>query len=113
MFYATWIDLGDEFGVTSYVFYTSGAAYLGFQFYVQALQDKLKVDIVELKDSDTEFTIPSYVNPVSTKFIPTVLFKPDSFAIVHNMARRLREVKGIMVNTFSALGAWVALVWIK
>ncbi|XVF71140.1 hypothetical protein PTKIN_Ptkin12aG0012100 [Pterospermum kingtungense] len=103
MFYATWVDLADEFGVPSYVFYSSGAAFLGFQFYMQALHDEQKVDIVELKDSDAEFNIPSYVNPVSTKFIPTVMFKPDSFDVVHNVARRLRDVKGIMVNTFSEL----------
>ncbi|XVF20968.1 hypothetical protein REPUB_Repub12eG0049800 [Reevesia pubescens] len=100
MFLTAFIDLANEFGVPSYVFYTSGAAFLGFQFYMQALHDDQNVDIIELKNSETEFSIPSYVNPVSTKFFPYVMFMPESFTMVNNMARGLREVKGILVNTF-------------
>ncbi|XVF71143.1 hypothetical protein PTKIN_Ptkin12aG0012400 [Pterospermum kingtungense] len=103
MFHTPLTDLADEFGVPSYVFYTSGAAFLGFQFYTQALHDEQNVDIVQLKDSDTEFTIPSYVNPVSTKFFPPLIHQPDFFAAINNLARGLREVKGIMVNTFLEL----------
>ncbi|XWS30947.1 hypothetical protein CRYUN_Cryun23aG0034800 [Craigia yunnanensis] len=107
MFFTPLVDLADEFGVPSYVFYTSGAAFLGFQFYMEALHDEQHVNIVELKDSDTEFTIPSYVNPVSTKFFPTVMFKSETFTMVHNLAKGLRGVKGIMVNTFSELESHV------
>ncbi|XWS75744.1 hypothetical protein CRYUN_Cryun01aG0118300 [Craigia yunnanensis] len=103
MFFSSLVDLADEFGVPSYVFYTSGAAFLGFVFYMQALHDEQNVDIIELKDSDTEFTIPSFVNPVSTKFFPTVIFKPETSTILLNLGRDLRGVKGIMVNTFSEL----------
>ncbi|XVF71133.1 hypothetical protein PTKIN_Ptkin12aG0011400 [Pterospermum kingtungense] len=73
MFHTPLKDLADEFSVPSYVFYTSGAAFLGFQFHMHAFHDEQKVDIVELKDPDTEFTIPSYVNPVSTKFFPPLM----------------------------------------
>ncbi|XVF20972.1 hypothetical protein REPUB_Repub12eG0050200 [Reevesia pubescens] len=103
MFLTAFIDLANEFGVPSYVFYTSGAAFLGFQFYMQALHDDQNVDIIELKDSETEFNIPSYVNPVSTKFFPYIMFKPESFTMINNVARGLREVKGILVNTFLEL----------
>ncbi|XVF71127.1 hypothetical protein PTKIN_Ptkin12aG0010800 [Pterospermum kingtungense] len=103
MFHTPLKDLADEFGVPSYVFYTSGAAFLGFQFYMHAFHDEQNVDISKLKDSDTEFTIPSYVNPVSTKFFPPLMDQPDVFAAINNVARRFREVKGITVNTFSEL----------
>ncbi|KAE8729935.1 Detected protein of confused Function [Hibiscus syriacus] len=46
MFLTPFIDLGNEFGVPSYVFYTSGAAFLGFQFYTLALHDEQNVNIV-------------------------------------------------------------------
>ncbi|XP_022759086.1 anthocyanidin 3-O-glucosyltransferase 2-like [Durio zibethinus] len=101
MFFTPFLDLANEFGVPSYVFYTSGAAFLGFQFFMQALHDEQNVNITELKDSDTEFAIPSYVNSVSTKFFPTVMFTPETFTLLHDIARWMREVKGIMVNTFS------------
>ncbi|XVE72397.1 hypothetical protein DITRI_Ditri11bG0036200 [Diplodiscus trichospermus] len=100
MFFAPLVDLANEFGIPGYVFYTSGAAFLGFQFYVQPLYDEQSVAFAELKDSDIEFTIPFYVNPVSTKFFPTVMFKPETTVMVINLARKLKDAKGIMVNTF-------------
>ncbi|KAE8690111.1 putative UDP-glucose flavonoid 3-O-glucosyltransferase 3 [Hibiscus syriacus] len=95
------VTLANEFGVPSYAFYTAGAGFLGFQFYTQALHDEQNVDFVELKDSDTEFTIPSYVNPVSIRLFPSVMLNPQAVTIFLNMAKGLRAVKGIMVNTFS------------
>ncbi|GMI69089.1 UDP-glucosyl transferase 71B6 [Hibiscus trionum] len=103
MFLTPFIDLANEFGVPSYAFYTSGAAFLGFQFYAQVLHDEQNVEFVELKDSNTEFTVPSYVNPVSTNLFPVDMFNRESFTFLHNMAKGLREMKGIMVNTFSEL----------
>ncbi|KAK9013210.1 hypothetical protein V6N11_041228 [Hibiscus sabdariffa] len=103
MFLTPFIDLANEFGVPSYAFYTSGAAFLGFQFYTQVLHDEQKVKFVELKDSNTEFTIPSYVNPVSTKLFPIDMFNRESFTFLHNMVEGLGKMKGIMVNTFLEL----------
>ncbi|WRX10995.1 hypothetical protein QQP08_003482 [Theobroma cacao] len=55
MFFTTLVDLANEFGVASYVFYTLSAAFLGFQFYMQALHAEQNVDITKLKGSDAEF----------------------------------------------------------
>ncbi|KAG8496153.1 hypothetical protein CXB51_009278 [Gossypium anomalum] len=100
MFLTPFIDLGNELGVPSYVFYTLGAAFLGFQFYILDLHDEQNVNIFELKDSDTEFTIPSYLNPVSSKLFPTFFLKPGSLPVVITLTRRLRKAKGIMISTF-------------
>ncbi|KAE8690105.1 Anthocyanidin 3-O-glucosyltransferase 6 [Hibiscus syriacus] len=54
------VDLANEFGVPNYAFFTSGAGSLGFHLYTQALHDKQKIEFDELKDLDTEFTIPSF-----------------------------------------------------
>ncbi|MBA0820556.1 hypothetical protein Gohar_021171 [Gossypium harknessii] len=80
--------------------YVSGVAFLGFQFYALAFQDEQNVNIIELKDSDTEFTIPSYLNLVSSKLFPNVMLKPKSLPMVNNLVRRLRKAKGIMINMF-------------
>ncbi|XP_017971939.1 PREDICTED: anthocyanidin 3-O-glucosyltransferase 6 [Theobroma cacao] len=103
MFFTALVDLANEFGVASYIFYTSSAAFLGFQFYMQALRDEQNVDITKLKGSDAEFTIPSYVNPIAAKFFPPLMFKPETLIVLLDVARELREVKGIMVNSFLEL----------
>ncbi|KAE8690109.1 putative UDP-glucose flavonoid 3-O-glucosyltransferase 3 [Hibiscus syriacus] len=103
MFLTAFVDLANEFGVPSYAFFTSGAASLGFQFHTQVLYDEQNVNFVDLKDSDTEFAIPSYVNPVSTKYFIDEMFSPTRITFLLNIARGLRKTKGIMVNTFSEL----------
>ncbi|MFQ6628475.1 hypothetical protein Gotur_007960 [Gossypium turneri] len=80
--------------------FSTCVAFLGFQFYALAFQDEQNVNIIELKDSDTEFTIPSYLNLVSSKLFPTVMLKPKSLPMVNNLVRRLRKAKGIMINMF-------------
>ncbi|GMI98515.1 UDP-glucosyl transferase 71B6 [Hibiscus trionum] len=102
-FLTSFVNLANEFGVPSYAFYTSGAGSLGFHLYTQALHDEQKIEFGELKDSDTEFTIPSYVNPVSIKLFPTDLLQPERFTLFRNLTKWIRQVKGIMVNTFSEL----------
>ncbi|KAE8690107.1 UDP-glucose flavonoid 3-O-glucosyltransferase 6 [Hibiscus syriacus] len=97
------IELANEFGVPSYAFYTSGAGSLGFHHYTQALHDEEKIEFGELKDSDTKFTVPSYVNPVSIKLFPSVMFQPESFTLFSNLIKGIREVKGVLINTFSEL----------
>ncbi|KAK6259455.1 hypothetical protein SCA6_013929 [Theobroma cacao] len=82
MFFTTLVDLANEFGVASYVFYTLSAAFLGFQFYMQALHAEQNVDITKLKGSDAE---------------------PETSTMVHDMSKELRKVKGIMANTFLEL----------
>ncbi|XVF71113.1 hypothetical protein PTKIN_Ptkin12aG0009300 [Pterospermum kingtungense] len=52
MFFTSFVDLANEFGVPSYVFFASGAAFLGFVFYIQALFDEQKIDIQKLRESD-------------------------------------------------------------
>ncbi|KAE8685886.1 Pectinesterase [Hibiscus syriacus] len=91
MFLTPFVELANEFGVPSYVFYTSGAAFLGFKFYAQALHDEQNLDLLELKESETEFTVPSYVNPVPTKLFPFIRGRSETVTFFLDLARRLRE----------------------
>ncbi|KAK8491283.1 hypothetical protein V6N13_127938 [Hibiscus sabdariffa] len=97
------VDLANEFGVPSYAFFPSGAGYLDFHLYTEALHYEQQIEFGELKDSDTEFRIPSYVSPVSIKLFPTHMLQPETFTSCRNLAKGMREVKGIMVNTFTEL----------
>nr|QSB46687.1 glycosyltransferase [Rubia yunnanensis] len=104
MFLTSMIDVANEFGVPSYLFYTSGAAFLGLMFHMQKLRDELNVDVTEFEDSDAEIVVGSYMNPVPTKVMPRAFFEKggggDHFI---SLAGRYRETKGIMINTFQEL----------
>ena len=105
MFCTSMIDVADEFGVPSYLFFTSSAAFLGFKFHLQFLHDHEGLDINEFKNSDAELQVPSFANLVPGKVFPSVMFDQEGggteMSLYHT--RRFRQVKGIMVNTFVEL----------
>ncbi|KAL2512561.1 UDP-glycosyltransferase 71B7 [Abeliophyllum distichum] len=106
MFCTSMIDVANEFGVPTYVFFTTTAAILGFLFYLQSLGDEQKLDVTEYKNSNTEFLIPTYINPVPANVFPSRFLDKDGSAPFVSMARRFRETKGIMINTFLDLEAY-------
>ncbi|KAJ6408585.1 hypothetical protein OIU84_011837 [Salix udensis] len=103
MFCTGMIDVANEFGVPSYIYFTSSAAFLGFQFHMQDLHDKQKVDLTELTDVDAEFEIPTLMNPLPVKVFPSVMLSKDTLPVVLHHVRRFREAKGIILNTFEEL----------
>ncbi|KAM3731697.1 hypothetical protein ACB098_11G001400 [Castanea mollissima] len=101
MFCTPMIDVANEFGIPTYIYYTSGANFLGLIFHIQTLHDEHNQDIVAYKDSDTELVVPSFVNKVPAKVFPYGLFDNSIFFI--NQVRRFKETKGIIINTFMEL----------
>lgn len=106
MFCTTMIDVANEFGVPTYVFFTTSAAMLGLCFHMQSLTDEQNVDVTEYKNSDVELLIPTYINPVPAKVFPSRFFEKEGLAAFVTMGRRFRETKGIMINTFSDLESY-------
>ncbi|KAJ0775626.1 putative flavonol 3-O-glucosyltransferase [Helianthus annuus] len=100
------IDVANEFNVPTYVFYTSNASLLGFNFYMETLcvdQDQ-KQDVIKLlSDSEGEMVVPSFVNPVPMKAFPADYQIQDGFDFLMCSFPELRKAKGIMVNTFLEL----------
>ncbi|MFS7926120.1 putative flavonol 3-O-glucosyltransferase [Helianthus anomalus] len=103
MFCTGMIDVANEFNVPTYLFFTSTAAFLGFKFYIQTLCDDLNEDVVELSNSDTEVSVPSFVKPLPTKFFWSFVKTRERLDFVLRSVRKLRGVKAIMVNTFLEL----------
>nr|BAF96585.1 glucosyltransferase homolog [Lycium chinense]BAG80539.1 UDP-glucose:glucosyltransferase [Lycium barbarum] len=98
MFCTAMIDVANDFGVPSYLFYTSGAAMLGLQFHFQSL---ISQNVLSYLDSESEVLIPTYINPVPVKFLPGLILDNDEYSIMFlDLAGRFKETKGIMVNTF-------------
>jgi len=103
MFCTPMIDVANEFGVPSYIFLTSGAAYLGLVFYIQALHGEQRVDPIEFKDSEAELVMPCLANPLPAKVLPSVMLNKGWLPVLLSQATRFRESKGIIVNTFEEL----------
>ncbi|KAK9059032.1 hypothetical protein SSX86_021651 [Deinandra increscens subsp. villosa] len=103
MFCTSMIDVANEFNISSYVFFTSGAGFLGFTLHIQTLTDDENQDIVQLSYMDTETPVPTFVKPVPTKVFPSPVQSRETLDLVLSTARRLREVKAIMVNSFLEL----------
>ncbi|KAJ6912236.1 anthocyanidin 3-O-glucosyltransferase 6 isoform X2 [Populus alba x Populus x berolinensis] len=103
MFSTPIIDVANEFGVPSYIFFTSAAAFLGTALYIQALHDEQKVDPTEFKNSDVELVMPCLASPFPAKVLPSPVLGKDLLPLCLRLFRRFREAKGIMVNTFYEL----------
>ncbi|KAL8238571.1 hypothetical protein R6Q59_015138 [Mikania micrantha] len=103
MFCTCMVDVANEFNVPTYMFFTSNAAFLGFKFHVQTLCDDLNEDVVEMCGSNTEILVPSFDKPVPTKVFWSLVHTKEGLDYVLRSVKKLREVKGIMVNTFFEL----------
>ncbi|KAL3753175.1 hypothetical protein ACJRO7_000558 [Eucalyptus globulus] len=98
------IDVAVEFGVPSYIFFPSGAAFLGVMLHLQSLRDEQHMDPTRLKGSDAELDFPSLANPLpAAKFLPSEVFMEEDCRIFLDLPLRYRETKGILVNTFAEL----------
>ncbi|GER53987.1 UDP-sugar:glycosyltransferase [Striga asiatica] len=103
MFCTAMVDVAHELGVPSYVFFTCSASCLGLLLHLQGLVDFENRDLKEYKDSDeaASISVPTYGSPVPVRVWPEMVF--DGESIFLNFARKFRETKGIIVNTFLEL----------
>ncbi|KAJ0027612.1 hypothetical protein Pint_36647 [Pistacia integerrima] len=74
--------------------------------HAQALYDEQNKHIIELKDSDSELEVPSLVNPIPARVLPSVYLEKDWSMIAFELARSFRRVKGIVVNSFMELESY-------
>ncbi|KAH0879931.1 hypothetical protein HID58_067325 [Brassica napus] len=89
MYCTCMIDVADEFGVPSYLFYTSNAGFLGLLLHMQFMY--------------AELVVPSLTRPYPLKCLPYIFKSKEWFSFFRTQARRFRETKGILVNTVAEL----------
>jgi hypothetical protein len=109
MFCTSMIDVANEFGLPTYVFFSSSASFLSLNFHVQSLVDDENIDLMSLveKDGGDDLYVPGFVNRVPFSVLPLFLSDEDGATeLLLSQARRFRETKGIMVNTFRELEAY-------
>ncbi|KAJ4826380.1 hypothetical protein Tsubulata_026120 [Turnera subulata] len=103
MFSTGLMEVASDFGVPWYVYFSSGAAFLGCMLYLGNLLDQQRVDLTEFKDSDAELPIPSLANPLPGKLLPALALDTYSLPVLHYHALKLGEARGVIVNTFLEL----------
>ncbi|CAL1385912.1 unnamed protein product [Linum trigynum] len=106
MFCSAMMGTAAEFGVPAYVFSPPNATFLGFVFHVQKLHDEERVDTTELPDSVGELAVPCLTRPVPRWALPDVVADKIWLPIMLGHTRRIREAKGILVNTFRELESY-------
>ncbi|KAJ4832915.1 hypothetical protein Tsubulata_044223 [Turnera subulata] len=85
------IDVANEFGVPSYIYCVTGAAFLGMIFHIQDLHKEQGKEPTEFD----ELVLPSLENPLHVpKYLPSPLLYKEGVQMVLNMARKFRETKG-------------------
>lgn len=95
------VDVANELGLPSYIFYTSNAASLGFMLDLQRLRDESGgKHVAELMGPAAELVVPSFACPVPARVLPGILLDKEGAESFLSHARRFRETKGILVNTF-------------
>ncbi|XP_062106991.1 UDP-glycosyltransferase 71A16-like [Humulus lupulus] len=104
MFSTAMIDVADEFGVPSYVFFTSGAGFLRLMTHLESQCTHHNKDITEYKDQpDAELVVPGFVNPIPAKVFPDVLLDKVACPLILGQYKDMKKTKGFLVNTFMEL----------
>ncbi|CAA0812996.1 UDP-glycosyltransferase 71B6 [Striga hermonthica] len=101
MFCTAMIDVANELGLPSYIFYTGNASNLGLSFGLQEFIDRENKDLANYENTDFELSIPIYASSVPAKVWPTIVFEKESNW--SNFTRKFRGAEGIVVNTFLEL----------
>ncbi|MCD7464513.1 hypothetical protein HAX54_052910 [Datura stramonium] len=96
MFCSSMIDVANELDIPSYLFFTSGAGFLGFLFYLSVWHDQVGR---EFNRSDADLKIAAYAHPVPSKVLPTFAFVKEGHDSFRNHGVRFKETKGILINT--------------
>ncbi|KAG9138077.1 hypothetical protein Leryth_001331 [Lithospermum erythrorhizon] len=97
------IDVAKEFNVPPYLFFTSGAASLGFMMlYMPIYHNKFK-KVFEF--SDDPYDVPTFANHVPSNVLPSAVYDKEGGGydcfLKHGIL--FNETKGIIINTFSEL----------
>ncbi|KAK9094901.1 hypothetical protein Scep_026370 [Stephania cephalantha] len=97
------LDVAEELGVPSYMYFTGGVAMLGLMLHLPDLDARVETES-ERVDSD-EFTIPSFLNSVPLCAFPSFMFdrKDEEYNLFVHFSRNMTKVKGFLVNSFREL----------
>lgn len=101
-FCSSFADVATELGLPNYVYLTSGAAMLSLMLYLPTRHVS-----TPFAWSDPEFVMPGFANSVPPGVLPSAVLNSEGGYIAYlKMAKRFRETKGIILNTFQELESY-------
>ncbi|KAG9156834.1 hypothetical protein Leryth_024999 [Lithospermum erythrorhizon] len=102
------IEVANEFGLPTYLYYTSNASMLSFILFIQEQVDEHNQDSSMCKDSDAMLSIPGFVNEVPISVFLSIV-REGGFG--HDMTLHMGRMFRNDVNYCSyALGVWDPLM---
>ncbi|XP_019193897.1 PREDICTED: anthocyanidin 3-O-glucosyltransferase 2-like [Ipomoea nil] len=99
-FCSSMVDVANDLGVPSYLFYTSGAGFLGVNHYL-VIRESLGGREYTL--SDTDSVVSTFASPVPARVMPTFAFNDDGYRSFVEHGKKFRETKGMIINTFAEM----------
>ncbi|KAH7675547.1 UDP-glucuronosyl/UDP-glucosyltransferase protein [Dioscorea alata] len=101
-FATTLIDVADEIGIPTYIYFTSNAAMLAVMIHLSILDEEIHQDFEELEEDLIQVPGLPLISPRS---LPVSISskKKQSYAWYLYHGRRFLEARGIIVNTFIEL----------
>ncbi|XP_073144107.1 anthocyanidin 3-O-glucosyltransferase 2-like [Henckelia pumila] len=107
MFCTRFVDVADEFGLPSYIFFTSSASAFGLFSHLTSLKFEHNQELTLYNKSDAELSVPCISIKVPAKVLPTVAITEGPFTQgVFECFKRFARVKGVLINTFHELESY-------
>ncbi|KAF3558791.1 hypothetical protein F2Q69_00011959 [Brassica cretica] len=102
MFCVPLMDVGNEFHLPSYIFFTCNAGFLCLVKHVQERHRRVKSGF-DRSSGEEENIVPGYVTSVPTKVLPLGLLTSEPYDTWVDMTERFHEAKGILVNSSKSI----------
>nr|GLL29077.1 anthocyanidin 3-O-glucosyltransferase 2-like [Ipomoea trifida] len=106
MFCTSFIDVAEELDIPCYLYFASPASFLSFMLHMPTLDAQVRD--IEFRDAAKEYVIPGFENPVPVESFPHFMSKrhEDTYLPFLQHAKRYRETRGMVVNTFQELESY-------
>ncbi|XP_075473802.1 anthocyanidin 3-O-glucosyltransferase 2-like [Primulina tabacum] len=107
MFCTRFVDVADEFGLPSYIFFTSSASSFGLFSHLTSLKFEHNQELTQYNKSDAELSVPCLSIKVPAKVLPPVAVTEGPLTEgVFDCFKRFARVKGVLINTFYELESY-------
>nr|BCB01553.1 UDP-glucose glucosyltransferase [Rheum palmatum] len=103
------VDVAEDLGVPSYVFFTSGANMLAMMFQLESRGVDAPSVFGDLPPDLAPLKVPGFQNPIPMKVWPEIFLNEENSAQFLSHATRYRKTNGILVNTFEELESEILL----
>ncbi|KAI9193900.1 hypothetical protein LWI28_001143 [Acer negundo] len=94
------IDAAIELNLPCYTFSPFSGGFVSLLLYLSTRDDD---DDDEFQYSDSDLIVPGFVNPVPVSDLDPALFNKDGYIAYIKISKKLMDVKGVILNTFSEL----------